>query len=146
MMRLGSWVLAIAFGVGLSAAAVQDAPRKLVAPIRGVALVQITQPNTVVKGNDVVTTIRVKNVSKGPIAGLRVQENWFTKNKEALSGDQYRHARPFLVDEVIQIVLTVPRSRVVGASNQYQFSHANGDIKTELVKTLDLPKPVKPPK
>jgi hypothetical protein len=143
MMRLGSLVLAIAFGVGLSAAAAQDAPRKLVAPVRGDANVQITAPNTVVKGNDVVTTIRVKNVAKGPIAGLRVQENWFTKGNEALSGDEYRHPRPFQVNEVIQIVLTVPRARVVGARNQYQFSHVNGAIKYEVVKSLDMPKPAK---
>jgi hypothetical protein len=148
MMRLGSFVVAITFGAVLAAgsSAAQDAPRKLVAPIRGDALVQITQPNTVIKGNDVVTTIRVKNVASGPIAGFRIQENWFTKNKEALAGDQYRHPRPFIVDEIIEIVLTAPRSRVVGASNQYQFAHANGNIKTEVVKTLVVPKPAaKPP-
>jgi hypothetical protein len=39
--------------------------------------------------------------------------------------------------------LTVPRSRVVGARNQYQFSHANGAIKPKQVKSLDLPKPTK---
>ena len=143
MMRLGSLVLAFALGVGLSVAAAQDAPRKLVAPVRGDANVQITTPNTVIKGNDVVTTIRVKNVSKGPIAGFRVQENWFTKGNEALSGDEYRHPRPFQVNEVIQITLTVPRSRVIGARNQYQFSHVNGAIKAEQVKSLDLPKPAK---
>ncbi len=143
MMRLGSLVLAIAFGVGLSGAAAQDAPRKLVAPVRGDANVQITTPNTVIKGNDVVTTIRVKNVAKGPIAGFRVQENWFTKGNEALSGDEYRHPRPFQVNEIIQITLTVPRARVVGARNQYQFSHVNGAIKYEVVKSLDMPKPAK---
>jgi hypothetical protein len=143
MMRLGSMVLAIALGVGLSAAGAQDAPRKLVAPVRGDANVQITAPNTVIKGDNVITTIRVKNVSKGPIAGFKVQENWFTKNNEALSGDEYRHPRPFQVNEVIVVTLTVPRARVVGARNQYQFSHVNGTIKAEAVKSLDLPKPAK---
>jgi hypothetical protein len=143
MMRLGSLVLAMVVGVGLGAAVAQDAPRKLVAPVRGDANVQITSPNTVIKGDNVITTIRVKNVSKGPIAGFRVQENWFTKNNEALSGDEYRHPRPFQVNEVIQITLEVPRARVIGARNQYQFSHVNGAIKAEAVKTLDLPKPAK---
>jgi hypothetical protein len=143
MMRLGSMVLAMTLGIGLGAVAAQEAPRKLVAPVRGAANVQITPPNTVIKGDNVVTTIRVKNVSKGPIAGFRVQENWFTKNNEALSGDEYRHRQPFQVNEVIQITLTVPRARVVGARNQYQFSHVNGDIKAEAVKSLDLPKPPK---
>jgi len=141
MKRLGLFVLAIALGAGLSAATVgagQDAPRKLVAPVRGEAQVEITTPDTKIAGSDVVTTLRVRNVSTGPIAGFKVQENWF-KDKEALSGDEYRHPRPFQVNEVIQIKLTVPRARVVGARNQYQFSHANGAIKTKVVKTLDLP-------
>jgi hypothetical protein len=145
MMRLGSMFVAVAFGVGLSANAVvsgQEAPRKLVAPVRGEAAVEITQPDTKISGNEVVTTMRVKNVSTGPIAGFKVDENWF-KGNEALSGDSYRHQRPFQVNEVIQITLRVPRSRVVGARNQYQFSHANGTIKPRSVKTLDMPKPAK---
>lgn len=143
MMRLGSMVVAMAFGVGLvagPAVAGQDAPRKLVAPVRGEAAVEITPPNTQVKGNDVVTTILVKNVSSGPIAGFRVQENWFNKANEALSGDEYRHRTPLQVNEVIEVVLTVPRGRVVGARNQYQFTHANGTIKTAVNKALTLPK------
>ena len=143
MKRLGLLVSAIALGVALSDSSVvagQDAPRKLVAPVRGEAQVEITPPDTKIAGSDVVTTMRVKNISTGPIAGFKVQENWF-KGGEALSGEQYRHPRPFQVNEVIQIKLTVPRDRVVGARNQYQFSHANGTIKAKQVKTLDLPKP-----
>jgi hypothetical protein len=149
MMRLGSKIVAIVLGVGLSASAVvAEQTRKLIAPVRGEAPVELTQPDTRVVGSDVVTKIRVKNTSTGPIAGFKVDENWF-KGNDALSGDSYRHARPLQVNEVIEITLTVPRSRVVGARNQYQFSHANGTIKPTPVKTLDLPKPdpaaTKPP-
>jgi hypothetical protein len=150
MMRLGSKIVAIALGVGLSASSVVAEPttqRKLIAPVRGEATVELTQPDTRVVGSDVVTKIRVKNTSTGPIAGFKVDENWF-KGSDALSGDSYRHARPLQVNEVIEITLTVPRARVVGARNQYQFSHANGTIKPTPVKTLDLPKPdptTKPP-
>jgi hypothetical protein len=150
MMRLGSKIVAIALGVGLSASSVvaeQTTQRKLIAPVRGEAAVELTQPDTRVVGNDVVTKIRVKNTSTGPIAGFKVDENWF-KGSDALSGDSYRHGRPLQVNEVIEITLTVPRARVTGARNQYQFSHANGTIKPTPVKTLDLPKPdptTKPP-
>ena len=142
MMRLGFKIVAIALGVGLSASSVVAEPtqRKLIAPVRGEAAVELTQPDTRVVGNDVVTKIRVKNTSNGPIAGFKVDENWF-KGSDALSGDSYRHARPLQVNEVIEITLTVPRARVIGARNQYQFSHANGTIKPTPVKTLDLPKP-----
>lgn len=144
MMRLGSWVVAVTLGVGLSTVptAGQDAPRKLVAPVRGEAAVEITPPNTRAVANDIVTTIRVKNVSPAPIAGFRVEENWY-KGNDAISGDTYRHRTPFQPGEVIEIRLATPRARIVGARNQYQFSHANGTVKPTPVKSLDLPKPVK---
>ncbi len=145
MMRLGSMMMVLAFGVGLGTApavAAQDTARKLVAPVRGEAAVEITAPDTKSVGSDIVTTIRVKNVSSGPIAGFRVDENWY-KGNEPVSGDSYRHPRPLPVGEVVQIQLKTPRARIVGARNQYQFSHANGTVKPITVKTLALPKPMK---
>jgi hypothetical protein len=141
MMRLGSLVVAIAFGVGLTASSVvagQDAPRRLVAPVRGEAVVEVTAPDTKIGATEIVTKIRMKNVSKGPIAGLRITETWY-KGQEALSGDVYRHPRPLQVDEVIEATLSVPRSRVVGARNRYDFAHANGTIKANSVKSLPAP-------
>ena len=137
MKRFGSMMLAIALGVGVTVTAVAAQERRLVAPVRGEATVELTPPDTKVVGNDVVTKIKVKNTSKGPIAGFKVDENWF-KGSDALSGDSYRHPRPLQVDEVIEITLTVPRARVVGARNQYQFSHANGTIKPTSVKSLTV--------
>jgi hypothetical protein len=114
--------------------------RKLVASIRGEALVEVTAPDSKIGRDEVVTTFRVKNISRAPIAGFRVQENWF-KGNDAIAGDSYRHLRPLQVGEVIPITLKTPRARIVGARNQYQFSHANGTIKATTVKRLDLPKP-----
>ncbi len=114
--------------------------RKLIAPVRGEAKVEITPPDTKVMGDQVVTIIRVKNTSNAPIAGFKVEENWY-KGNDAIGGDSYRHPRPFQVGEVIQITLKTPRARVVGARNQYQFSHANGAVKPTPVKKLDMPKP-----
>jgi hypothetical protein len=141
MMRVSSLLVAIALGVGLSANAVvagQEAPRKLIAPVRGEAVVEVTPPDTKIGATEIVTRIRIKNVSKGPIAGFRITETWF-KGQEALAGDVYRHPRPIQVDEVIEATLTVPRARVVGARNRYDFVHANGAIKANSVKTLPAP-------
>jgi hypothetical protein len=141
MMRVSSLIVAIALGAGLSASPVvadQDAPRRLVAPVRGEAVVEVTPPDTKIGATEIVTKIRMKNVSKGPIAGLRITETWF-KGQEALAGDVYRHPRPIQVDEVIEATLTVPRGRVVGARNRYDFVHANGTIKANSVKTLPAP-------
>ncbi len=146
MMRLGSIMVAVAFGVSLSASSVltgQDAPRKLVAPMRGEAAVEITKPDTKAGATEVVTIILVKNVSTGPIAGLSIQENWF-KGNEPMSGDSYRHMRPLQVGEVIRVTLTTPRKIAAGRTNQYQFSHANGTVKPKLVPKLEAPpKPTK---
>jgi hypothetical protein len=141
MMRVSSLIVAMTLGAGLSATAVvtgQDAPRKLVAPVRGEAVVEVTPPDTKIGATEIVTKIRMKNVSKGPIAGLRITETWY-KGQEALAGDVYRHPRPVQVDEVIEATLTVPRSRVVGARNRYDFVHANGTVKSNAVKTLPAP-------
>jgi hypothetical protein len=145
MKRIGSIVFAMTVATGLLAgplAGEQDAPRKLVAPVRGEAAVELTAPNTQVVGNNVVTTLRLKNVASGPIAGLRIEENWFDRNRNPVPGDVYRHPRPWAVGEVIEIKLTTPRKAGMG-DNRYNFSHANGTIKTTVVKKLDLPKPVK---
>jgi hypothetical protein len=146
MKRLVSCVLtaavatAVFAGMTFAGQGAPAAPRKLVAPVRGEAKVEITKPDTKVNGNDVVTTIRVKNIMSAPIAGFKIEENWF-KGADAIGGDVYRHPRPLQPGEVIQVKLTTPRSRVVGRTNQYQFSHVNGAIKPTAVAKLDLPKP-----
>jgi hypothetical protein len=146
MERLVSCVLtaavatAISAGVTFAGQGAPAAPRKLVAPVRGEAKIEITKPDTKVNGNDVVTVIRVKNMMSAPIAGFKIEENWF-KGGDAIGGDVYRHPRPLQPGEVIQVKLTTPRTRVVGRTNQYQFSHVNGAIKPTLVTKLDLPKP-----
>ena len=142
MMRQGSMVAAIVMAVGLSASGVlagQEAPRKLVAPVRGEAKVEITKPDTKPGPKEVVTTMLVKNVSSAPIAGLKIEENWY-KGNNAVGGDSYRHPRPLPPGEVIQITLRVPRDKIVGARNQYQFTHANGTVKVTTVPKLELPK------
>ena len=143
MKRLTSMMVAIAVGVGLSAGSLvagQDAPRKLIAPVRGEAQIEHTAPDTKMVGNEVVTTMRIRNVSNGAIAGLRIDENWY-KGNDPVGGDTYRHPRPLPPGEVIEVKLSTPRSAIIGARNQYQFKHANGEVKLKLVPKLELPKP-----
>jgi hypothetical protein len=144
MKRLGSLILiaavTTAMGAGASFAGQAAPAKKLVAPVRGEANVEITKPDTKIVGNDVVTVIRVKNMATAPIAGFKIEENWY-KGSDAIGGDVYRHRQPLQAGEVIQITLRTPRARVVGRTNQYQFSHANGIVKPKQVAKLDLPKP-----
>jgi hypothetical protein len=143
MKRLSQGVLAVITVAGLSGlpsvAAGQEAQRKLIAPVRGEATIDMTKPNTKVTGNEVVTVITVKNTSSGAIAGLRVEENWYDKGGNPVGGDTYRHPRPLPPGEVVVITLKTPRRPTMN-SNQYQFTHANGTIKPKTVPKIEVPK------
>jgi hypothetical protein len=106
-------------------------PTKLVAPIRGVAELGYLKPVTKREGNMIVTTIRVKNLSSGAIAGLKVDEFWYDKAGDAVTGAQpFRAKKPLQPGEVIDVVLRVPTNPKMDR-NQYKFEHANGTIKTK---------------
>ena len=112
---------------------------RLVAPVRGVAQLGYTKP--VVKrgkigGKDfIITTIQVKNMATGAIAGLKVDEFWYDKGGNPVTGDNYRHPRPLQPGEVITITLETPSTPAMNR-NQYNFSHANGEIKATLQPKL----------
>jgi hypothetical protein len=109
-----------------------SAPSRLVAPIRGEALIGYMKPVTKRDGSTITTVIRVKNLSKGPIAGLKVDEFWYDKAGDPVTGDTFRYRMPFLPNEVIEVTLRTPVNPRMDR-NQYKFEHANGTVKTELV-------------
>src|SRR3954470_15862245 len=55
------------------------AGKKVEPPLKGQAEVEFMQPVTKKNGDNVVTTIRVKNVASAPISRLKVAETWFDK-------------------------------------------------------------------
>jgi len=139
-MKLSQRTVAIVAAIGLlgatgAYAGQAPATRKLISPVRGEATVEITKPNTKVVGSDVVTVILVKNTSTAPIAGFKIEENWYDKSGTPVAGDVYRHTKPFMPDEVITVTLKTPRKPSM-SSNQYQFSHANGVVKPKTVAKL----------
>ena len=112
---------------------------RFVAPVRGVAQLGYTAPvvtNEQIDGrNFVVTTMEVKNMADGSIAGLMVDEFWYDRPGNNIGGDNYRHPTPLQPDEVITITLeTLHDPRM--DRNQYSFTHANGDIEATLQETL----------
>jgi hypothetical protein len=118
-----------------AAPAAQAAPRKLISPVRGDATVEYTKPVTKVVGANVVTTITIKNTSSAPIAGFKLEESWIDKAGTLSGGDTYRHPKPFMPGEVINVTLTTPRNARM-ASNSYNFSHANGSVKPKSVAKI----------
>lgn len=114
---------------------------RLIAPVRGEAVLDVTKPNTRVVRDEIVTTMTVRNASsEGAIAGLRVEENWYNKAGDPVGGDTYRHAAPLKAGEAVVVTLTTPRSPAMN-SNRYQFTHANGTIKTNIVDEIEVPEP-----
>jgi hypothetical protein len=112
------------------------APAKFVPPIRGVAELGILTPVTKRVGKEVVTVIKIKNLSTaGSIAGLKVDEYWYDKAGDPVTGDTFRYRKPLLPGEVIEVTLRTPVNPRMDR-NQYNFSHANGNIKTKRMKTF----------
>jgi hypothetical protein len=114
----------------------EGARPKLIAPIRGEAVLEHTRPVTRREGNMVVTTIKVRNANNAPIAGLKVDEFWYDKKGEPVTGAQpFRYRKPLMPGETIEVVLRVPAHPQMDR-NSYKFEHANGTIKPKLVPKL----------
>jgi hypothetical protein len=117
----------------------QSAPAaraRWVPPVRGTATIGMLRPVTKVVGGEVVTKIKLKNMSQGSIALLRIDEYWYDRQGNMLPGDTQRIKKPILPGEVIEVELKVPKSDKF-YQNQYKFSHANGDIKVEPLKKIE---------
>jgi hypothetical protein len=128
---------------GPTAIFAQDPPappakRKFVQPVKGIAELGMLKPVVKVddKTKEVVTTIKVKNLSLGAIAGLRVDEFWYDKQGNMLPGDSTRLRQPLNPGEVATLELRTPRNPKMDR-NSYQFSHANGQIRTKQLTKIE---------
>jgi len=139
--RLGLLAVAGAMALAVSVSAQQGTPAgqgtaaprpRLSAPVRGVAQLAYTKPaikNTKIAGRDfIVTTFQVKNLEKGSIAGLRIEEFWYDKAGDPVTGDDFRHLKPLQPGEIITVTLETPRNPRMDR-NSYKFTHANGEVK-----------------
>jgi hypothetical protein len=124
-------------GGAASAQAPAPAPAtKLISPVRGEAELGYLKPVTKREGNMIVTTIKVKNLASAPIAGLKVDEFWYDKAGEPVTGAQpFSYKKALMPGEVIDVVLKVPTNPKMDR-NQYKFEHSNGTIKTKLLPKL----------
>lgn len=138
--------LAGVFGVSgsASAAQAQSAPPaqeakprpKFVQPVKGVAEIGFLKPVVKVQGPEVVTTLKIKNLSLGAIAGLKIDEYWYDKAGNMLPGDSKRLRQPLLPGEVTTIELRTPKNAKMDR-NSYQFTHAYGQVKTKILQKIE---------
>ncbi len=118
------------------APATPSAPTKFVPPIRGQADLGYVKPVTKRVKDEVVTTIKVKNLSLGSIAGLKIAEFWWDKAGNPVTGSEDRLKKPLLPNEVATLTLRTPFNPKMDRNN-YTFTHANGSIKTKLLPAIN---------
>ena len=134
----GSVAATVARGPSMRTLLANEGDSRLVATMRGPGQIGYLPPVTSREGNAIVTVFRIKNISTGALAGFKVDEFWYDSDGETVTGDSHRMRRPFLVDEVIEITLRVPRNSRMNRSN-YEFSHQNGEIKATLLESVEEP-------
>jgi hypothetical protein len=145
MFRLNRALLALSLVLvmvaGVTAAFAQDpaaqpaAKTVWVNPFRGSAEIQYLKPIIKVDKDTIVTTFQVKNVASGPIARLTIEEFWYDKAGNPVSGDKQFLKKPLMVGEIATIVLHTPKQPNMNR-NSFKFSHQNGDIKPKVVPKL----------
>ena len=119
----------------------QSGESSLVATIRGPGQIGYLQPRSRRNGNEMITTVRVQNNSTGALAAFKMDEFWYDRDGETVTGGSFRMQKPFMVGEVIEIELRVPRTSRMDRSN-YEFSHKNGVIEATLFEEMDEATPV----
>jgi hypothetical protein len=121
-------------GIGMAVLVAQT--KAPVTPIRGDAEIGVLKPVTIVdhKAGLVRTTIKVKNLSPTQsIAGLKVEEYWFDKGGNPVTGSRARLPKPLMPLEVAELKLETPKDAKMDR-NTYTFSHANGKVKVKNMK------------
>jgi len=133
-------------------AAAQTAPpmesvlagKKLTPPLKGEALIEFTQPVTkALPGKNMVqTVIKVKNASLSPVARLQITETWFDKSGGVVAGGRAGVNGLLQPGDVQTITIDTPYNPKMN-SNSWNFTHANGTVKTKKVAKLDAPSETK---
>ena len=124
------------------------AGKKLTPPIRGDAQVEYTScaGNAVGcthnQGGMIVTTVPVKNVSSAPIARLAIDITWYDKAGTIVAGGKGVIPGLLQPNEVQTVTIETPFNAKM-STNNFRFSHVNGDVKPKKVAKLDS-KPAAP--
>lgn len=106
---------------------------KWVDTVKGAAEIQYLKPVIKqAKDGTIVTTFQVKNVSPKAIARLTIEEFWYDKTGNPVTGDKKFLRKPLLPGEIGTIVLETPKNPKMDR-NSYKFTHGNGDIKPKAV-------------
>ncbi|MBA2301331.1 MAG: hypothetical protein H0W08_01705 [Acidobacteria bacterium] len=111
-------------------------PAKYVAPVKGIATIEVIQSPSKRVGKEMVTVLKVRNTSKGAINLLKADEYWYDQSMKIVSGSPYAHKKaPIQPGEIVEITLRSPMAPGL-LRNQVMFRHAYGDVKATPVKAF----------
>jgi hypothetical protein len=112
-------------------------PAKYLPPVKGAATIEVIQSSKRV-GKEMVTVVKVRNTSKGPLNLLKLDEYWYDSNTKIVTGTQYAHKKaPIQPGEIVEITLKSPiQPGTQPQRNQILFRHAYGDAKATTVKAF----------
>ena len=111
------------------------AGKKVEQAFKGQAEVEFTSSSRK-DGEVVVTTMKVKNLSAGPIGRLKVEETWFDKSQNPVATSQGVLEKMLEPGAVDTLTIQTPWSAKMNG-NSWQFSHANGTVKPHKVAKLE---------
>ena len=106
---------------------------KWVAPVKGIATIEVIRGNPKPMGKEVWTVLKIKNTSAGAISLLRADEYWYDTSRKMVTGDTQRWRQPLNPGEIIEITMKSPIKPNLTQS-QINFAHANGTIQAKGVK------------
>jgi hypothetical protein len=112
------------------------APAKFVKTLKGTAEIRFIQVSSKKVGPDIVTVLKIKNLSPLAISLLKVDEYWYDKTSKVATGDTQSWRKPFLPGEIIEVTMKSPFKPFLTAS-QYQFSHAGGKVDVKRVTKFE---------
>ena len=124
----GSGGASLALAQAQTPAAAPASTTKWVDTIKGDADVQYILHKPIVRKDGIIETkIELKNVSPKAIARLQVEEFWYDKGGNPVTGDKRFVRKPLMPGEVAEIVLETPKQPNMDR-NSYKFSHGNGAV------------------
>ena len=116
------------------------AGRNITPPYKGEAQIQVQWPPATRRDKDtVVTTIKIKNMSPGPLKGFTVDQPWYNKDGAVVASAKATVNGLFQPNDVQTLTLELPYHAGMDRNN-YLFSHANGSVKKpETVAKIESP-------
>jgi hypothetical protein len=115
---------------------------RMATPVKGTAYIEVIAEQAKQVGKEIVQKLKVRNVSNAPIAGLRVDQYWYSKAGEQVTGDTQRVRFPIAPGEIIDVELKSPAKGDV-LNNRTMFAHANGKVDAKGVKKFTPEKETK---